>query len=203
MRLKSDSNGIVTSGLLDYGTYVVHEAVIPKGKLAVDDFEVSIVNDQETVKVKDKKDKTIQGRFSLKKTGDDGLPVKGAKFSVYEKSSLSLNSDGTYDFTSATPVGKVVKTDENGKATSGLLNYGTYVVCESVVPKGYKACEPFEVKIKNHNVTVDVGNITDTIVPAKFRIIKKDLESGEIILKGGAKFKIYDVKNDVYLLTIY
>ena len=198
-RLKSDSGGVVSSGLLDYGTYVVHEAVVPKGKLAVDDFEVSIVNDQETVKVKDKKDKTIQGRFSLKKTGDDGLPVKGAKFSVYEKSSLSLNSDGTYDFTSATPVGKVLKTDANGKVTSGLLDYGTYVVCESVVPKGYKACEPFEVKIKNHNVTVDVGNITDTIVPAKFRIIKKDSESGEIILKGGAKFKIYDVKNDVYL----
>ena len=198
-RLTSDSSGIITSGLLDYGTYVVHEAVVPKGKLAVDDFEVSIVNDQETVKVKDKKDKTIQGRFSLKKTGDDGLPIKGAGFSVYKKTSLTVNSDGTYDFSSATPVGKVLKTDANGKVTSGLLDYGTYVVCESVVPKGYKACEPFEVKIKNHNVTVDVGNITDTIVPAKFRIIKKDSESGEIILKGGANFKIYDVKNDVYL----
>ena len=198
-RLTSDSSGVITSGLLDYGTYIVHEAVVPDGKLAVNDFEVAILNDGETVKVKDKTDKTVQGKFSLKKSGEDGLPVKGAGFSVYEKSSLSLNSDGTYDFTSATPVGALLKTDADGKLTSGLLDYGIYVVCESVVPEGYKACDPFEVKIEKQNVTVDIGNITDRIVPAKFRIIKKDSESGEIILKGGAKFKIYDIKNDVYV----
>ena len=204
-RIPSDASGAVTSPELDYGTYVVHEAVVPKGKLAVDDFEVSIVNNGETVKVKDKTDKTIQGKFSLVKTGDDGLPVKGAGFSAYEKSKLKLNSDGTYDFPSATPVtitssgDTVLKTDEKGKAISGLLDYGTYVICESVVPNGYKACDPFEVKIEKQNVTVDVGNIKDTVIPAKFRIIKKDLESKEIIFKGGAQFKIYDVKNDVYV----
>ena len=204
-RLTSNSSGVVTSPELDYGTYIVHEAVVPQGKLAVDDFEISIVNNGETVKIKDKTDKTIQGKFSLEKTGDDGLPIKGAGFSAYEKSSLTLNSDGTYDFSSATPVtitssgDTVLKTDENGKAVSAFLDYGTYVVCESVVPKGYKACEPFEVKIENHNVTVDVGNVEDTVVPAKFKIIKKDSESKEIIRKGGAKFKIYDVQKDVYV----
>ena len=204
-RLTSNSSGVVTSPELDYGTYIVHEAVVPQGKMSVDDFEVSIVNNGETVKIKDKTDKTIQGKFSLVKTGDDGLPIKGAGFSAYEKSSLTLNSDGTYDFSLATPVkitssgDTVLKTDENGKAVSAFLDYGTYVICETVVPKGYKACEPFEVKIENHNVTVDVGNVEDTVVPAKFKIIKKDSESKEIIRKGGAKFKIYDVQKDVYV----
>ena len=204
-RLTSNSSGVVTSPELDYGTYIVHEAVVPRGKMSVDDFEVSIVNNGETVKIKDKTDKTIQGKFSLVKTGDDGLPIKGAGFSAYEKSSLTLNSDGTYDFSLATPVkitssgDMVLKTDENGKAVSAFLDYGTYVICETVVPKGYKACEPFEVKIENHNVTVDVGNVEDTVVPAKFKIIKKDSESKEIIRKGGAKFKIYDVQKDVYV----
>ena len=204
-RLTSNSSGVVISPELDYGTYIVHEAVVPQGKMSVDDFEVSIVNNGETVKIKDKTDKTIQGKFSLVKTGDDGLPIKGAGFSAYEKSSLTLNSDGTYDFSLATSVkitssgDTVLKTDENGKAVSAFLDYGTYVICETVVPKGYKACEPFEVKIENHNVTVDVGNVEDTVVPAKFKIIKKDSESKEIIRKGGAKFKIYDVQKDVYV----
>lgn len=204
-RLTSDSTGTVKSPDLEYGTYIVHEAVVPTGKLAVDDFEVAIVNNGETVKIKDKKDNTIRGKFSLVKTGDDGLPVKGAGFSVYRKSSLSLNPDGTYDFSSATPEkitssgGTVLKTDADGKAVSGLLDYGTYVVAETVVPKGYSACAPFEVKIEKHNITVDVGNIKNTVVPAKLRIIKKDSESKEIILKGGAEFKIYDVNNDVYV----
>ena len=197
-RLTSDASGVVSSPELDYGTYVIHEAVVPEGKLAVDDFEVKILA-AGTVSLGDKTDNTIQGKFSLKKTGEDGFPVKDAGFSVYRKSSLSINSDGTYNFSSATPVGGVLTTDANGMVTSGLLDYGTYVVCESVVPSGYRACNPFEVKIENHNVTVDVGNITDTVVPAKFRIIKKDSESDEIILKGGAKFKIFDVKNDVYV----
>ena len=196
--LTSDASGVVISPELEYGTYVVHESKVPEGKLPLDDFEVDILTGG-TVSLGDKTDNTVQGKISHKKTGEDGLPVKGAGFSVYKKASLTVNSDGTYDFSSATPVGKVLKTDASGKVTSGFLDYGTYVVCETVVPKGYKACDPFDVIIKKHNVTVNVGNVTDAIVPAKFRIIKKDSETGEIILKGGAKFKIYDVKNDVYV----
>lgn len=203
-RLTSNSSGVVTSGLLDYGVYVIHEAVIPEGKLPVDDFEVSITSDGTTVNVGDKKDQTIQGRFTLLKVGDDGHPVVGAGFSAYKKSSLVVNSDGTYDFTSASPViisggGTVLTTDATGKATSDLLDYDTYIVMESVVPVGYEPCDPFEVTIVNHNVTIDVGTKTDTVIPAKFRIIKKDSESGATVLKGGASFKIYDVVNNVYV----
>ena len=197
-RLTSAADGTVTSPTLDYGVYIVHEAVVPEGKLPVDDFDVSIVSDGVTVNVGNKTDQTIQGRFTLLKNGDDGLPVAGAVFSVYQKSALTLNPDGTYDFTSA-PVVMTVTTDATGKATSGLLDYDSYVVNESTVPVGYKACDPFEITIVNHNVTIDVGTKIDPVIPAKFRIIKKDSESGATVLKGGASFKIYDVINNVYV----
>lgn len=197
-RLTSAADGTVTSPTLDYGVYVVHEAVIPEGKLPVDDFEVSIVSDGTTVNVGNKADQTIQGRFTLVKMGDDGLPVAGAVFSVYKKSSLTLNPDGTYDFSSAAAV-TTVTTDATGSATSGLLDYDSYIVNESTVPVGYKPCDPFEITIVNHNVTVDVGTKLDPVIPAKFRIIKKDSESGATVLKGGASFKIYDVVNNVYV----
>ena len=199
------------------GSYYVKEITAPTGytldttkyyftvntsaqKAASSDVHFSSVNDREITFTKSD-EAPVQGKFSFVKTGDDGLPVKGAGFSAYLKSSLKLNSDGTYDFSSSAPVkisssgSTVLTTDASGKAESANLDFGTYVVCESSVPEGYKACAPFEVKIEKNNVTVDVGNITDTVIPAKFRIIKKDGKSGEIILKGGAKFKIYDVKN--------
>ena len=204
-RLTSAKDGMVTSPLLDYGTYIVHEAAVPEGMLPIEDFEISVTTDGSNKDLGIKTDKNIRGKFSLKKAGDDGRPVEGAGFSAYKKSSLTKNADGTYDFSSATPViitsagGTVLKTDSKGKATSGLLDYGTYVICETVVPKGYKACDPFEVKIEKDSVTVDIGDVTNAVIPAKFRIIKKDSESGETILKPGAKFKIYDVINNVYV----
>ena len=204
-RLISDKDGAVESPLLDYGTYIVHESVVPEGKLPTEDFEISVTADGSNQDLGTKKDKTIRGKFSLIKAGDDGRPIQGAGFSAYSISSLTKKADGTYDFSSASPVSitssgeTVLKTDSKGKAISGLLDYGTYVICETVVPKGYTACDPFEVRIEKDNVTVEVGDVTNAVIPAKFRIIKKDSESGETILKAGAKFKIYDVINGVYV----
>ena len=203
------------------GTYYVKEITAPTGYIldttkyyfAVDTSAQSAVSaDTHFVSVNSreltftKSDETpIRGKFSLIKKGSDGLPVKDAGFSAYLKSSLSLNADGTYNFSSATPVkitslgDTILKSDANGKAESGLLDFGTYVIRETVVPAGYEACAPFEVTIDQNNVTVDVGNIYDALVPAKFKIIKIDAESNEVILKGGTKFKIFDVNNNTYV----
>ena len=215
------ASGNFTYSFSTSGTYYVKEITAPTGyTLDTTKYYFTVDTSAQTVSSSNshfalvnakeitftKADETpVQGKFTFKKEGDDGLPVKGAGFSAYLKSSLTLNPDGTYNFSSAAPVkltasgGTVLTTDANGQAVSGLLDYGTYVVCETVVPSGYRACSPFEVRIQNPNVTVDVGIIKDTVVPAKIRIIKKDAESGGIILKGGAKFKIYDVVNGVYV----
>ncbi|MBQ2183603.1 MAG: hypothetical protein II399_03125, partial [Lachnospiraceae bacterium] len=90
-RLTSDASGEVKSPELEYGTYIVHESVVPAGKLAVDDFEVSILS-SETVHVEDKTDGIIRGKFSFKKIDDKGNPLAGAGFDVYQKGALTVKN---------------------------------------------------------------------------------------------------------------
>ena len=161
--LSSDASGVVTSPMLDYGTYVVHESVVPEGKLPIEDFEVGINSDSTTVYVGDKVDDIIKGQFSFKKVDEKGNALKGAGFDVYLKSTLSVN-DGKYDYSAATPVCLGLSSDAAGVVTSPMLEYGTYVVHESVIPEGKLPVDDFEVVIESNIQTIhcNIGNMINS-----------------------------------------
>ena len=132
------------------------------------------------------KDQVIKGRIEIAKSIDKdkyGLfqsniqkPGKGFKFDIILKSS-----------------GKVVSTlttDEDGRAISNYLPYGTYIVKEHET-MGYDTLEPFEVKIDKDQKTYFYNIYNDTI-KAELTIYKTDSETGKRIPAAGVEFKIKD-----------
>ena len=132
------------------------------------------------------KDQVIKGRIEIAKTIDKekyGLfqsnvqkPGEGFKFDIILKST-----------------GKVVSTlttDEDGRAISDYLPYGTYIVKEHETA-GYDILEPFEVKIDKDQKTYFYNIYNDTI-KAELTIYKTDSETGKRIPAAGVEFKIKD-----------
>ena len=132
------------------------------------------------------KDQVIKGRIEIAKSIDKdkyGLfqsnvqkPGKGFKFDIILKST-----------------GKVVstlETDEDGRAISDYLPYGTYIVKEQA-STGYDTLNPFEVKIDQNNKTYFYNIYNDTI-KAELTIYKTDSETGKRIPAAGVEFKIKD-----------
>ena len=132
------------------------------------------------------KDQVIKRRIEIAKSIDKdkyGLfqsniqkPGKGFKFDIILKST-----------------GKVVstlETDEDGRAISDYLPYGTYVVKEQA-STGYDTLKPFEVKIDKDQKTYFYNIYNDTI-KAELTIYKTDSETGKRIPAAGVEFKIKD-----------
>lgn len=152
--------------------------------------------------------------------------VAGAGFKVYLVSSLSKvksgelrPSNGTaftaedfrgYDFSGesvavtyeggkAVPVPELV-TDSKGYAASPELAYGLYVVEESTVPENLKVIDPFLVNVDEDSREPMQWRIFDDR-PFEFllKIIKKDAQTGNIVLKAGASYQIYDYGKEAYI----
>ena len=142
------------------------------------------------------KDQVIKGRIEIAKTVDKdkyGLfqsniqkPGKGFKFDIILKSS-----------------GKVVSTlttDEDGRAISDYLPYGTYIVKEHETT-GYETLKPFEVKIDKDQKTYFYNIYNDTI-KAELTIYKTDSETGKRIPAAGVEFKIKDADGNYVIQEV-
>ncbi|WP_287713800.1 SpaA isopeptide-forming pilin-related protein [Blautia sp.] len=152
--------------------------------------------------------------------------VAGAGFKVYLVSSLSKVQSGElkpsngeqftakdfrgYDFSNeqvavtyadgkAVPVPELI-TDSKGYAISPELPYGLYVVEESTVPENLKAIDPFLVRVDEDSREPMQWRIFDDR-PFEFllKIIKKDAQTGNTVLKAGASYKIYDMEKEEYV----
>ena len=119
--------------------------------------------------------------------GDTGETdkVKDAEFTVKLKS--EINEKGwdkatTYD---------TLVTDEKGFARSVELPFGEYLVKETKVPKDLYKTDDFTVTVTEDSRTPQVWRtLNDAPFKAYIRIVKKDAESGEIVLLSGITFKI-------------
>lgn len=142
------------------------------------------------------KDQVIKGRIEIAKSIDKdkyGLfqsniqkPGKGFKFDIILKST-----------------GKVVSTlttDEDGRAISDYLPYGTYIVKEHETT-GYDILKPFEVKIDKDQKTYFYNIYNDTI-KAELTIYKTDSETGKRIPAAGVEFKIKDADGNYVTQTV-
>ena len=144
-------------------------------------------------------------RNSSSKTDADLL--KGVGFSAYLKSSLKVNVDGSYDFTSARPVvitadGKTeMFTDEKGYACSIPLPYGTYVVKETTSLHNFEPVDDFEVVVSEHKPnTPQVWRVLlDDEFKAKLKIVKKDDETKKTVLLPKTEFKVFDLTKNAYV----
>lgn len=214
--LKTDKNGEASVSDLYLGKYYVKELTPPTGYL-IDTAEHDIDCSYEGANVPvierhtTSKEDVMKQPFQLIKAANNGKTdadlLKGVGFSAYLKSSLKVNADGSYDFTSARPVvitadGKTeMFTDEKGYACSIPLPYGTYIVKETTSLHNFDPVDDFEVVVSEHKPnTPQVWRVLlDNEFKAKLKIVKKDDETKKTVLLPKTEFKVFDLTKNAYV----
>lgn len=101
-----------------------------------------------------------------------------------------------------------IHTDEQGMAMTkgedgkGLLPYDTYLIEEINTPEGFKAIEPFHMKVEEDK-KVYTYIIENKRILGAVQIIKKDAQTGMIIPAAGAKFKILDAQGNQIQMKVH
>lgn len=137
------------------------------------------------------KDTVIKGGFELIKFANKPL-LQSMLNDLPEGQKQALQgAEFTATLKSTGVVAQTQTTDLNGAASFTGLPFGTYIISETKTPVGYKSVADFEVTIsaegqKFHYI------LEDKVIEAKVKIIKKDMETGKVIPRAGATFKIKD-----------
>lgn len=213
--LTTDKAGKASISNLYLGKYYLKEITPPVGYLLDEeehDVNCNYEGDQvETVKRNTvSKEDVIKQPFQLIKAADndktDADLLKGAGFSAYLISSLTVKDDGSYDFTNATPIvltedGKTeMFTDERGYACSIPIPYGRYIVRETTTPHNFMPVDDFIVTVTENSSTPQVWRVLlDDKFKAKLKIVKQDDETKQPVLLANTEFKVYDLDAKKYV----
>ena len=213
--LTTDKEGKASVSNLYLGKYYLKEITPPVGYLLDEeehDVNCDYEGDQvETVKRNTvSKEDVIKQPFQLIKAADndktDADLLKGAGFSAYLISSLTIKDDGSYDFTNATPIvltedGKTeMFTDERGYACSIPIPYGRYIVRETTTPHNFMPVDDFIVTVTENSSTPQVWRVLlDDEFKAKLKIVKQDDETKQPVLLANTEFKVYDLDAKKYV----
>ena len=213
--LTTDKEGKASVSNLYLGKYYLKEITPPVGYLLDEeehDVNCDYEGDQvETVKRNTvSKEDVIKQPFQLIKAADndktDADLLKGAGFSAYLISSLTVKDDGSYDFTNATPIvltedGKTeMFTDERGYACSIPIPYGRYIVRETTTPHNFMPVDDFIVTVTENSTTPQVWRVLlDDEFKAKLKIVKQDDETKQLVLLANTEFKVYDLDAKKYV----
>ena len=213
--LTTDKEGKASVSNLYLGKYYLKEITPPVGYL-LDEEEHDVNCDYEGDQVETVKRNTISKEdvikqpFQLIKAADndktDADLLKGAGFSAYLISSLTVKDDGSYDFTNATPIvltedGKTeMFTDERGYACSIPIPYGRYIVRETTTPHNFMPVDDFIVTVTENSTTPQVWRVLlDDEFKAKLKIVKQDDETKQPVLLANTEFKVYDLDAKKYV----
>ena len=213
--LTTDKEGKASVSNLYLGKYYLKEITPPVGYLLDEeehDVNCDYEGDQvETVKRNTvSKEDVIKQPFQVIKAADndktDADLLKGAGFSAYLISSLTVMDDGSYDFTNATPIvltedGKTeMFTDERGYACSIPIPYGRYIVRETTTPHNFMPVDDFIVTVTENSSTPQVWRVLlDDEFKAKLKIVKQDDETKQPVLLANTEFKVYDLDAKKYV----
>ncbi len=105
-----------------YGDYYIKETKTPEGYIGTDEkIEVS-VKENNSVYSYEIENTRIKGNLEIKKVDEDGNPLKGAEFTLYNKDGKEISKSIS---------------GENGIARFEAVDYGNYVIKETKAPEGY------------------------------------------------------------------
>ena len=211
----TDNEGRASLEALPLGVYLVKEIQAGEGYL-VDEkvYEVCLDSEDDKRPVVEATvyvtEQVIKQPVALLKLSDEKVTpartLEGVGFRFYLKSTLKERPEGGYDLENAQPVAVTdsgameIFTDKDGKAVTCQLPYGVYLVSESTVPEGFLKAADFTVEVReNSDLPQTWLNVVNTSRKQRVKIIKKDANTGETVLKAGAAFKIYDRVRAVYV----
>ena len=193
--IKTDENASFGFKDLYYGNYYIREIEPSEGYLLNENRYDVDFKSQGNTSAEIKLDSTVvetvkKQAFEIIKVSTSGdseeIPlVQGAEFTVKlasEIAKVGWDQAKTYD---------VITTDEKGFARSIEIPYGTYTVKETKTPKDLYKTKDFTVKVTEDSRTPQVWRtFNDAPFEAYIRLIKKDRETGQIVLLSGVTFKI-------------
>ena len=139
----------------------------------------------------------VRGKIAIIKHCDDGstkieTPEEGAVFAVY------LKSAGSYD-NAEEKERAILFCDEFGFAETAWLPYGTYVVEQIDGWEGKEKMPAFDVNINADGETYRYL-INNATFEAEIEIVKKDIETGNIIPAAGIGFKVRNTDTGEYVI---
>lgn len=202
--VKTDAKGEFNFSNLYLGNYYIKEIKESEGYLLDGTtYPVDFKSEKDTKKdikvVRHVTETVKQQAFEILKVSTDGSnieidKVQGAEFTVKLKSDIEKNG------WEAAKAYCTLTTNADGYAKSIELPYGTYIVKETKTPKDLYKTADFEVKITEDSRTPQAWRtLNDAPFKAYIRFIKKDKESGEIVLLPGVTFKIRKAGTEEYV----
>ena len=160
-----------------YGKYYATEFSSPEGYLLNDEkYPVTIEENGKTYEIT-ATNQIIKGRVEVIKEDSEiaGLKLEGVKFGIFDTNNSLVEE---------------ITTDENGRAISGLLNYGDYTLRELETKEGYILnSKEWKIEIREDQKTYTY-NITNDVVKGKIQVIKIDAQDAEKPVEG-AVFGVY------------
>ena len=179
-------------------TYYLKEITPPKGYLKNDKIYDIIADganftaEYNSVE-KQVSEKPIKGDVAIIKGMGNGTAgivsfEKSAQFQIY------LASAGSYDKAKATER-DILTTDLNGYAKSKQLPYGTYVVHQTVGADNTEKCSDFYVNVTENGKTYQYL-LNNPEFTAYLKIVKKDSNTHQTVLKKGTTYQIYKIDED-------
>lgn len=210
--ITTNSLGIASSGLIEYGTYYIKELHAPYKYTInlVDNENVDIIENEQTYEVEFKNVRT-KGSVTIskedtitKKTPQGEATLQGATYGVYARSNILDPADDSIVYRANEKVGELV-TDKNSNATLGNMYLGQYYLKEIKASVGYNLdtnVYDFDLNYENQNVRVVTKSMTvkERVISQAFEMIKVSSdEAGEAELLEGVEFTIKAQKDiDAY-----
>ena len=115
-------------------------------------------------------------------------PENNAQFQIY------LASAGSYEKAKATER-DILTADLTGYAKSKKMQYGTYVVHQTIGAANTEKCPDFYVNVKENGKTYKYL-LNNPEFNAYLKIVKKDSKTHQTVLKAGTTYQIYKVNKD-------
>ncbi len=168
---KTNDNGRITVGNLEYGVYYFKETDAPKG------YEVSNLNSEEIRLSEDYPTQSInfentrkKGSITIKKVSDRllDLALQGAEFMLYRENGTEVSD-------------KAFVTDSNGEIKITGLEWGKYYLLETKAPKGYElSSEKIEFEINADTAeSPELKTVTNVQKPATAVLEKYELSGNK------------------------
>lgn len=199
--LVTDNKGEATSKKYPIGTsYTIRETQAPEGYLLTEsENKVELKFDGNNTKEHfdtTVENQVIKGKIEIAKS------IESEKKYPFESIIETPGVNFTFDIIlkSSNETVATLVTDNEGRAISDYLPYGTYIVKEREV-EGYDTLAPFEVKIEKDQKTY-FYNIFNDGLKAEINIYKVDAETKKRIPAADVEFKIKDDKGNYVTQTV-
>ncbi|CAM2078786.1 MAG: SpaA isopeptide-forming pilin-related protein [uncultured Clostridium sp.] len=176
-KVTTGEDGTAILNNIPFGKYFASEFSSPEGYLLNDQkYPVTIEENGKTYEIT-AANQIIKGRIEIIKEDSEipGLKLEGVKFGIFDTNNSLVEE---------------ITTDENGRAISGLLNYGDYTAKELETKEGYILnSKEWKIEIREDQKTYTY-NITNDVVKGKINVVKIDAQDAEKPVEG-ATFGIY------------